>query len=93
MNNLIVWLLRLILPRRFWYRNFYLRSRHWRMVRRAKLEAVKYKCEKCKVKKYNGNGFIPLDVHHLTYRRIFHETLNDLQVLCRTCHKLEHSKG
>ena len=93
MNNLIVWLLRLILPRRFWYRNFYLRSRHWRMVRRAKLEAVKYKCEKCHNKPYFVDEFTPLDVHHLTYRRIFHETLNDLQVLCRTWHKLEHSKG
>lgn len=89
MNNILVWLLQFILPRRYWYRKFYLRSRHWREIRFIKFGAVGYACEVCRIKPYNGTH----DVHHLTYARIWHERLNDLKVLCRKCHKLEHSKG
>lgn len=86
MNTVIVWLLQWILPRRFWYRNLYLWSRHWREIRYVKLCSVDYHCARCKHKP-------SYDVHHLTYERIWHERLKDLQVLCRTCHQLEHQKG
>jgi len=34
----------------------------------------------------------PLHVHHRTYERVFHETLDDLCVLCEDCHELFHGK-
>jgi hypothetical protein len=33
-----------------------------------------------------------LDIHHLTYIRLFHETLDDLAILCRGCHAVGHGK-
>lgn len=93
MNTAIVWLLQFILPRRYWYRNFYLRSKHWRAIRRKKLESVGYRCEKSGIPMYSGtNQFTMLDVHHLTYDRLFRERLEDLQVLTRNAHMLEHGE-
>lgn len=86
MNNFLVFLLQFILPRRVWYRKLYLRSRHWREIRYVKLGSVGYHCEKCRT--HSERGF---DVHHLTYAHIWHERLNELQVLCRSCHKEQHA--
>ena len=36
--------------------------------------------------------FGSLEVHHLTYERIFNEVLSDVRVLCQRCHRLEHLK-
>lgn len=93
MNNLWVWLLQQILPRRYWYRNLYLRSNHWRKIRAAKIQQAKRRCLNC-------GHIIPhnqlVDVHHKYYYSnrvsiLWHEKLNDLQVLCRACHNKEHS--
>ena len=92
MNTVIVWLLRWLLPRRFWYREFYLRSRHWRETRRRKLELIGYACERCHIKAHDGKRFVTtLDVHHLRYN-LFREQMNELQVLCRMCHRQEHGE-
>lgn len=90
MNTFIVWLLRFVYPYRtygnYWYRTYYGKSNYWKRYRRRKIAQKGAKCEKCK--KYN----ITLDVHHLTYKRLFHERLSDTQVLCRSCHKKEEAK-
>ena len=97
MNNILVYLLQFVLPRRYWYRRFYLRSEHWRKLR-ADIIADRDRCEKC-----GSRGDIPyypnytttariLDVHHLTYIRMWHEKPEDLRVLCRKCHNKEHAK-
>jgi len=83
-----VWILEFILPSRFWYRNYYLRSEHWKHIRRQRLEGVRY-CQRCFRTKMRCGGF---DVHHLTYQNMWHEHMNDLQVICRDCHKKEHSR-
>ena len=89
MNNLWVWLLQHILPRRFWYRRLYMRSAHWQAV---KAEHKRDKCENCG----DENG---LQIHHLTYydRRgrsvLWREQARHLRTLCRRCHKAEHMKG
>jgi 5-methylcytosine-specific restriction endonuclease McrA len=85
MNNWIVWLLQFVLPRRFWYRRFYLRSRHWQGKSRAAKKYHGHRCGICLATRQ-------LDTHHLTYKRIWHENMNDLQVLCRACHKKEHER-
>lgn len=61
----------------------YLKQKHWRDLRKVKIWASNYACEKC------GSGE-NLEVHHLTYVRIKRELLEDLQVLCGPCHAEEH---
>ena len=88
-NDWWVWILMFVLPRRVWYRKHYLLSNHWRSVRRRKLKQEHNRCE-------NHIGFTSpepmLDVHHLTYKRIWHERMSELKVLCRSCHKKEHNE-
>ena len=104
MNNWLVWLLSFILPRRMWYRNYYLRSKHWRGaepegIKWKKMIEKKWTCELCGVSAETKTGTLKsnviLDVHHLRYYRngksiLWHERPEDLQVLCRTCHNKEH---
>jgi 5-methylcytosine-specific restriction endonuclease McrA len=72
------------LDRRTQYREVYLRSDHWKRVRREALERAGNKCQRC-----SASG--PLDVHHRTYKRLGGELPSDLQVLCRTCHDAVHA--
>lgn len=85
MNDWWVWVCMFLLHRRWWYRNMYLRSTHWRDIRSVKLIKSGFRCSKCGVPMWRS-----LDVHHLTYKNIWHEKLEDLQVLCRECHQKEH---
>jgi len=70
---------------REYYRNVYLRSPHWYAVRAQKIKEAGGLCESCKK---SGS----LDVHHLSYKNLGHERMNDLQALCRKCHKKRHKK-
>ena len=70
---------------REYYRKVYLKTDHWKDLKRRKLELVN-SCEDCETKKY-------LDVHHLVYRNLYDVELDDLVVLCRRCHKAEHKKS
>jgi len=70
---------------REWYRQKYLKSPHWYAVRAQKIKEAGGKCESCKK---SGQ----LDVHHLSYKNLGHERMNDLQALCRKCHKKRHKK-
>jgi hypothetical protein len=38
-----------------------------------------------------GKG-ISIELHHLTYRRLFDEGMEDLEFLCSVCHNDEHSR-
>lgn len=66
-----------------WYREVYLKSEHWKALRAKALDYHGKICFKCKSKG-------PLDVHHLRYRKIYDVLVTDLQVLCRSCHEMEH---
>jgi 5-methylcytosine-specific restriction endonuclease McrA len=70
--------------KRAFYRSEYLKSDHWKQLRKRKL-IEKTKCESCE---QTSN----LDVHHLNYKNLFDVELCDLQVLCRKCHTAEHEK-
>lgn len=63
----------------------YLNSFHWKRVRYRKLLEIKFCCESCGAKNN-------LSVHHLTYENIGREKLDDLQVLCSSCHRKAHGK-
>ena len=62
----------------------YLKSAHWEMLRRAVLERDGFRCVRCQWDKH-------LQVHHKFYRQRFEDSEpDDLETLCRTCHKREH---
>ncbi len=93
MNNLWVWLLQHILDRYYWYDNYYPRSNHWRKLRERKIKQVKRRCEYCGRLIAHNQVF---HVHHKLYYRngksiLWHEKLNDLQVLHEDCHKKIHN--
>jgi 5-methylcytosine-specific restriction endonuclease McrA len=75
----VISFLRFFLPRRYWYRHFYLRSRHWDLVRKAAYKRSGYKCAAC-------GAHTRLDAHHLTYAHIGHELDDEVVAVCRDCH-------
>lgn len=60
----------------------YLNSDEWKSKRLQKLK-LNPKCEVCGDKSN-------INIHHKTYDRIFNENIEDLQTLCRLCHKKAH---
>ncbi len=64
----------------------YLKSEQWGQLRKSKLKEVNYKCQLC-----NSNK--ELNVHHRTYERIFRESIEDLIVLCESCHRKFHKNS
>lgn len=72
------------LPRKVWYRTIYLHSEHWKTLRLHALDHHGRKCHNCPSTRF-------LDVHHLRYSSIYDVTVDDLQILCRTCHDKEHA--
>lgn len=84
--------------RRWYYRNVYLKSGHWRAFRLKALEAALWVCEypDCSAVDHRapmlpgglgpGWHYESLDIHHLTYENLWHEKLKDVSVLCRRHH-------
>ena len=64
----------------------YLKTQHWKSIRKYKYKAADYHCQKCRCVNKK------LHVHHLTYESRGNESMNDLIVLCADCHKKEHTK-
>jgi 5-methylcytosine-specific restriction endonuclease McrA len=69
--------------KRKYYRSEYLKSNHWRELRKTKLATSKI-CERCGANKR-------LDIHHKVYKNLYDVTLSDLETLCRKCHSKEHN--
>jgi 5-methylcytosine-specific restriction endonuclease McrA len=63
----------------------YLNSAQWKEKRKFALEFYGNRCALC------GNRY-DLEIHHRTYKNIFKEPMEDLMILCETCHK-HHHKG
>jgi hypothetical protein len=65
--------------------NQYLQSEHWKDLKERywKSKLNNFRCYAC------GN-IGKLQLHHRTYRRIGHERLNDMILLCADCHKETH---
>jgi hypothetical protein len=72
------------IPEKTWYRNWYLQSSHWKSFSRKIKKSANGKCSQCK----QSAG--ALDCHHLNYEHLWHETKEDVIVLCRTCHEKRH---
>ena len=63
----------------------YLASPYWKAKKRLVYWKRGRRCEKCGSKRF-------LQVHHKTYKRLGHEELEDLLILCRECHRNWHGK-
>ena len=66
------------------YDNF-LASDWWKMKREAIFEAKGKKCEIC------GSKF-RVEIHHKTYQHLGNERLDDVLVVCHSCHSKIHKK-
>src|SRR5690348_13000452 len=64
----------------------YLRTPHWRKLRKEVLARAGERCERC------GIEHLQLEINHKTYARRGHETLVDLEALCRNCHAEFHGR-
>lgn len=64
----------------------YLNSTFWKEKRELILKEKGRKCEKCGEIKF-------LCVHHTNYINLGNESKDDLKVLCRRCHEIEHGKN
>lgn len=71
------------LSQKEWYATIYLKSDHWKLLKRAKAKEVGRKCEVCGSKKR-------LEFHHDNYRDIYDVTTADLRILCHTHHHEFH---
>lgn len=66
-----------------WYKKIYLYSEHWEELKEKAFKHHGKKCHDC------GSGMY-LQVHHLRYKKVFDVTVEDLQIVCKTCHSKKH---
>jgi hypothetical protein len=71
------------LSQKEWYAQIYLKSDHWKSLKKAKAKEVGRKCEICGSKK-------KLEFHHDNYRDIYDVTTADLRILCHAHHHEFH---
>jgi hypothetical protein len=62
----------------------YLRTGHWQKKRKKALQYFGYRCCQCSAED------VVLDVHHTHYEDLWREKLEDLRVVCRSCHEAAH---
>ena len=63
----------------------YLQTPIWKQKAAIVKERDKHLCQMCLIEK-------AVDVHHITYERIFNELTSDLISVCRSCHSKIHNK-
>jgi len=64
----------------------YLRTEHWKTVRKTMLDFAGHRCQLCNADNRE------LHVHHRSYENRGRETHSDLIVLCADCHGQFHDK-
>ena len=69
----------------------YLKSAKWRELAEQRMKIDDYKCAMCGCR---GTAKNPLEVHHISYKHLYHEEsriYEDLVTLCHVCHKATHT--
>jgi 5-methylcytosine-specific restriction endonuclease McrA len=64
----------------------YLQSKHWQEIKTKALAKADGHCQMC------GKEHTKLNVHHIHYYTVGHESLEDLLVLCPKCHAKTHGR-
>lgn len=78
-------------------RKKYIHTNHWKKIRRRALKRDGHRCTECRRRCWDEDprlkrGRTKLEVHHLTYDRIYRELLEDVVTLCQRCHATEHQR-
>lgn len=68
----------------------YITGKAWKEKRSQFYGKAKYACAKQKKCFICCRKNLPLDLHHITYKRLSKEHLSDLRPLCRECHEVVH---
>ena len=72
-----------------------LASDRWKRLKWRRIMRSGFRCESCG-RKYRGRrvrgAMRSFHLHHLHYRTVGRETLDDVRVLCPTCHSLTHDR-
>lgn len=63
----------------------YMRTQQWKDLKAERMRIARNKCECC------GSPF-NLHLHHVTYIRLTKERIEDLLILCSSCHDKMHKK-
>ena len=66
--------------KKFTSKEEYYKSEDWEKIRTFALHRAKHRCQRC-----GASGI--LQVHHSTYNNLYNEKPEDLEVLCKKCHK------
>lgn len=61
----------------------YLKSEHWKQTKEKAYIILGRKCNRCGSKNY-------LNIHHKHYQNIGCELIEDLEVVCKSCHEKIH---
>lgn len=69
----------------------YLQTEHWQRFS-SEIKSQRPRCERCNLSRLWSEYFYgqDLNVHHLTYENLGHESGDDVRVLCPGCHCGEH---
>ena len=67
----------------------YWKSAKWLAKREAVLRRDDYTCQMCE-KSIDDDNVSRLHVHHMTYKNLYNEPLDDLITLCTQCHRRLH---
>lgn len=70
----------------FYRYSIHLQSKHWRILTRQTLDRDSWTCQFCKKAKAT-------EVHHLTYKNLGNESLDELISCCKACHESIHDKS
>jgi hypothetical protein len=63
----------------------HLQSRYWQRLRAFAAISQNWKCAHC-----GDPAGLTLELHHCCYLHLGYETLEDVEALCRACHRAEH---
>jgi 5-methylcytosine-specific restriction endonuclease McrA len=63
----------------------YLRTLHWRVVRKAAIYRAGFQCQRCHEPTRH------FEVHHVSYANLGDEADDDLMAVCRGCHETLHA--
>ncbi len=60
--------------------NAVIRSKRWKLLKQARRNLTNNRCERCGRADY-------LELHHLHYQTLGNESLEDVELLCESCHE------
>jgi len=70
--------------KRIEFKRYTANSKNWKKLKKERLAKDNNSCILCKTKDKK------LLIHHITYKNLYHEEINDVVTLCISCHNKIH---